>query len=202
MRQVSVGRGRCGVAARLVACVALALALALALGTACARAARFDIIDLPNGDRAVLLTGPIGMGDEKAFHATAAKLDGHVVVTTGPGGNVHAAVSIGNEIRARGWSTLVPPNTDCASACALIWLSGDLRMMAEGARIGFHALSVRKNGVYMETHDRDVDLHRWLTDLGYTEDTTATIVNTPAALVRWLDPIELRANGIAVDQYP
>lgn len=192
-----------GTVRRMVAGLRWLALAALALAPLPAHAAKFDVIDLPNGSgKALLLSGVIGINDQAAFHAAAARMNGTVVVTTGPGGSVRAAVAIGNEIRERGWSTLVPPGTDCASACALIWLAGDRRLMADGARIGFHAMSVRKNGVYMETHDPDVDLHRWLTDLGYTEDTTATIVNTPAVLVRWLDPIELRANGIGVDLYP
>ncbi len=187
---------------RLIAGVCV-LTLALGLSTVRARAAKFDVIDLPDGGgKALLVSGAIGINDQVAFHAAAAALNGSVVVTTGPGGSVRAAVAIGNEIRERGWSTLVPPDTDCASACALIWLAGDRRLMADGARIGFHAMSVRKNGLYVESHDPDFDLHRWLTNLGYSEDTTATIVNTPAVLVRWLDPIELRANGIQVDLYP
>jgi hypothetical protein len=48
----------------------------------------------------------------------------------------------------------------------------------------------------------DVDLRRWLTQLGYSDDTTATIVNTPARFVRWLDRLELQNNGIAVESYP
>jgi hypothetical protein len=182
--------------------IRLLLPVLFTLAAAHAQAARFDVIDLPGGGKGLLLSGMIGPTDQAAFHAAAAGLNGDVVVTTGPGGSVRAAVAIGSEIRARGWNTLVPPGTDCASACALIWLAGDRRLMADGARIGFHAMSIRKNGVYTETHAPDIDLHRWLNDLGYTEDTTATIVNTPAALVRWLDPIELRANGIEVDLYP
>jgi len=180
-----------------------AAVLLLAASAAGAFAARFDIVDLPaGGGKAVLLSGIIEPGDATAFHAAAARLAGSVVLTTGPGGSVRAAVAIGSEIRARGWVTLVPPDSDCASACSLIWLAGNRRLMGDGARIGFHAMSVRKNGALVETHDPDIDLRRWLTDLGYELDTTATIVNTPAALVRWLDPIELRANGIDVDPYP
>jgi len=199
MRRVGTCPGSVISTARLLA----AGLLTVALWTTHARAARFEVVDLPDGNgKALLLSGPIAATDQDAFHTAAAGLDGSIVLTTGPGGNVRAAVAIGSEIRARGWTTLVPPQGDCASACSLIWLAGQRRMMADGARIGFHAMSTRKNGVYVETHAPDVDLRRWLTDLGYSYDTTATIVNTPAALVRWLDPIELRANGIAVDLYP
>jgi hypothetical protein len=74
--------------------------------------------------------------------------------------------------------------------------------MGDGARIGFHALAVQANGTLTETHRNDVDLRHWLDQLGYSYDTTATIVKTPSAMVHWFDPIELRANGIEVDSFP
>lgn len=186
---------------RTVRIMLLLCALA-ALTAARATAADFDIVELRTGGKGLLISGPIRPGDQAAFHAAANTLQGDVVVTTGPGGSVLAALNIGSEIRSRGWSTLVPADETCASACSMIWLAGVRRMMAEGSRIGFHAMSIQKNGTITETHQPDVDLRRWLTNLGYSYDTTATIVNTPAVFVRWLDPLELRANGIAVDLYP
>ena len=59
-----------------------------------------------------------------------------------------------------------------------------------------------RDGQRAETHDLDVFLRTWLTDLGYPFDATATIVNTEAASVRWYDTTELRANGIPADPYP
>jgi hypothetical protein len=159
---------------------------------------------MPNGSGpGILLSGEIAPGDEAAFHALAETLPKAVVLTTGPGGRVDPALKIGSEIRARGWSTLVPEGAKCASACSMIWLAGQTRMLGAGAQIGFHAMSMMTaNGERTETHDFDVYFRKWLTDLGYLLDATATIVNTQAASVRWYNITELRANGISTDPYP
>jgi hypothetical protein len=178
------------------------LVLAAFLTATHAYAAKFEKIDLPGAPGgAILMSGVIETGDDTKFHALAETMPRAVVVTTGPGGRVLAAVNIGTEIRERGWTTLVPPSAICASACTFIWLAGVHREIADDGRIGFHAMSVIGATGRQEVHNGDLDLHRWLNWLGYNEDTTATIVNTPAALVRWLDRSELVANGIECEQY-
>ncbi len=168
-----------------------------------ARAAQFQKVELPDdAGPGILMTGVIDPGDEIRFHAIAATLQSAIVVTTGPGGRVAPALAIGNEIRARGWATLVPAGMSCASACSFIWLAGDRRMLGDQAQIGFHAMSMPQNGGYQETHDIDYALREWLTTLGYAMDATATIVNTHAASIRWYDVIELRANGIPTESFP
>ncbi len=182
----------------------LAASMALACAHGVGQAAEFRAIDMPDGNgHGIVLSGVIAPGDEIAFHRLAETRDRAVVLTTGPGGVVATAVTIGTEIRARGWSTLVPPGAQCASACSLIWLAGQTRMLGAGAQIGFHAMSViAGNGQSAETHDLDMFMRTWLTNLGYPSDATATIVNTPAASVRWYNTTELRANGIPADPYP
>ena len=182
----------------------LAASVALASAGGIGHAAEFRSMDMPDGGgHGIMVSGVIAQGDETAFHRLAETLDKAIVLTTGPGGTVGTAVTIGSEIRARGWSTLVPAGTRCASACSLIWLAGQTRMLGAGAQIGFHAMSVMtRNGQRAETHDLDVFLRTWLTNLGYPFDAMATIVNTQAAFVRWYDTTELRANGIPTDPYP
>lgn len=179
-----------------------ALLLAALLAGA-ARAAEFERVELPGAEGAgIKLSGIIAPGDEAAFAAISAGMPRSVLLTTGPGGSVGAAIAIGTDLHNRGWSTLVPAGATCASACSMIWLAGNRRMLADGGLVGFHAMSIRQDGIAMETHRPDVDLRRWLNQLGYSEDTTATIVNTPSRLVRWLDRLELQANGISSEAYP
>jgi hypothetical protein len=182
----------------------LDISIALAFASGVGQAAECRSIDMPDGSgHGIVLSGVIADGDEIAFHKLAEAQDKAVVLTTGPGGIVGTAVTIGSEVRARGWATLVPPGAQCASACSLIWLAGQPRMLGAGAQIGFHAMSVMMaNGQLLETHNLDVFLRKWLTDLGYPFDAAATIVNTEAASVRWFDTTELRANGIPTDPYP
>lgn len=178
--------------------------LGLFLATALpAHAATFERTEIPGTQTpGILLSGIISQGDQTAFDAVAEAMPTAIVITTGPGGSVGAAIAIGTEIRNRGWATLVPGGASCASACSMIWLAGARRLLADGGRIGFHAMSIRSNGIAVETHQPDVDLRRWLTELGYSFDTTATIVNTPARTVHWLDRLELQADGIAAEPFP
>jgi hypothetical protein len=175
----------------------------LAASAGFGRAAQFRSVEMPDGSgHGILLSGEIAPGDEAAFRALAETLPKAVVITTGPGGTVVTALKIGSEIRARGWSTLVSEGAKCASACSLIWLAGQTRMLGAGAQIGFHAISMIQNGQRTETHDWDDVLRTWLTGLGYALDATATIVNTQATSIRWYNTMELRANGILTDPYP
>jgi hypothetical protein len=187
-----------------LAAVMLSAAIFLMTGGRAGHAAQFGTVDLPEGGGpGILLSGEITQGDETAFHALAETLPKAIVLTTGPGGRVSPALKIGNEIRARGWSTLVPAGGKCASACSMIWLAGQTRMLGAGAQIGFHAMSMMmRDGQRTETHELDVYFRTWLTNLGYPFDATATIVNTQATSVRWYSLIELRANGIPTDPYP
>jgi hypothetical protein len=180
----------------------VAAILSIAAGTSAA-AAELQMGQMPaGGGTAIMLSGLIVAGDETKFYALTQNIGQATVITTGPGGSVGAAIAIGTEIRNRGWSTLVPNNAQCASACSMIWLAGQTRRLAAGAQIGFHAMSRVQNGGRAEVHEEDFVLRRWLSDLGYALDTTATIVNTPAASIHWYDAGELRANGIPTELYP
>ena len=195
--------GRCGAVWLLTAAAAAVPACAVSAWCGPAQAAQFQQVAMANdGGPGILLTGVILAGDEATFHAMAATLPRATVLTTGPGGLVGPALAIGTEIRNRGWVTLVPEHTNCASACSMIWLAGTRRMLGVDAQIGFHAMSMIQQGRRQETHDADSFLRTWLTELGYAMDATATIVNTHAASIRWYDAIELNANGIPTENFP
>lgn len=181
--------------------LACALPQAAWLVAAPAQAGRIALQD--GRSCAISVAGRIEDGDALAFDALATSCPNALVVLSGPGGKVVPALAIGRDIRARGLRTLVPAGAACASACSLIWLAGTQRLLATDARIGFHALSALRPGAPpAETHAFDAELVRYLTELGYAFDVTATIVNTPSVLVRWRDAIELNANGIATQATP
>ena len=183
----------------------LAALLLLAVPAAQAPAAQIEIVASRDPPRTWLrIAQSIAPGDERVFRELAGRAPGGaVVVLSGPGGSVSAALAIGREIQARRLGTLVPPNAACASACSLIWLAGARRQLGEGARIGFHAASVQcADGSRVETHAFDWVLRGYPTGLGFATDVVATIVATPSTRVRWLDAIELRANCIATEPFP
>lgn len=77
------------------------------------------------GGTRVFISGVINYGDEKTFDVVTAKARPPVYIfPSGPGGNVYAALVIGNLIAERGFSTVVENGYKCASSCALIWASG------------------------------------------------------------------------------
>jgi hypothetical protein len=55
------------------------------------------------------------------------------------GGSLIAGLQIGETIRLKNFSTLVPEGAQCASSCALAWLGGTRRLMGSLAQVGFHA---------------------------------------------------------------
>ncbi len=162
-----------------------------------------EIVGIDGKTFAISVSGRIELGDEKVFINLIRTAPKARIILAGPGGNVVAALTIGQEIRARNLQTLVPAGASCASACALIWLAGTTRMLGVDARIGFHALSApHRNSQFAETHAFDPVLMHYLLELGYAGDATATIVNTPSVGIRWLDRIELNSNGFAAQSYP
>src|SRR5260370_35541891 len=67
------------------------------------------------------------------------------------GGSLVTGLRIGEAIRRKGFSTIVPDGRHCASACALAWLGGIERFLGTDARSGFHGASnpesVKERGI-------------------------------------------------------
>lgn len=116
----------------------LALALALSLASRAAPSAAAEFREVPGGGAAtVLMRGPVVEGDYDRFSRAVAGRDHVIVELESDGGSVAEAVHIGQRIRAAGYETSVRRGS-CASACALIWISGAKMHYGAGARIGFH----------------------------------------------------------------
>jgi hypothetical protein len=94
----------------------------------------------------IVVAGELVAGDEDKFRTVASTTQKAIVAFTGPGGSIVAALTIGEQIRLRSFDTVVLGRDMCASACALAWLGGARRFMAEEARIGFHAAWDARSG--------------------------------------------------------
>jgi len=95
-----------------------------------------------NGDQVVLvMTGVIGPGSYRQFRRAVSRGKPDLIVLDGPGGILDEAIMIGDEIRRRGLATLVDADGFCASACAVVFLSGRTKYMGRGAHVGLHAAS-------------------------------------------------------------
>lgn len=114
--------------------------LLMAAWTSSAVAADVDVL-FAEGDYAqIIIQGPITEGDGSDFYALAERYPHASVALDSPGGNVMEALSIGSEIRLRGFTTfIVGGDMQCYSACALIWVAGVRRYMTPDSQIGVHA---------------------------------------------------------------
>ena len=116
----------------------LAIFLGSALWLACpARPAQISVSS-HGGPPLITITGEFDFSDVIKFLRKTEGIQDAVVVLKGPGGNAVAGMQIGKAIRQKGFLTVVPSSTNCASACALAWLGGLPRFMAQDSRIGFH----------------------------------------------------------------
>jgi hypothetical protein len=71
-----------------------------------------------------------------------------VVALVSPGGSGSAALQIGAHIRAHGYSTAVIG--PCYSACTLLAISGETRVIVDGTKLGWHSPHIMKVDVQAE----------------------------------------------------
>ncbi|MFZ3581886.1 hypothetical protein ACOI1H_06900 [Loktanella sp. DJP18] len=85
------------------------------------------------------INGPIERGDAERFYDLSQRAEKAFVFLQSPGGLVEEGLSIASEIGLRGFTTIVAPDTECYSVCAIIWVSGGNRIMDSTSTIGVHA---------------------------------------------------------------
>lgn len=146
------------------------------------------------GERAatLVISGPIGPGTYRRFMVDLERKRPSVIVLDGPGGRILDAMMIGTEIRRRGLATMVLHNRSCASACALIFLSGGTRYIDGGARIGVH--SAANSG--REDPGATAMMVRYLASMGVPAGITRKLTATPSRDMRWLTHGDHRALGL------
>ncbi len=154
-----------------------------------------DINVYPWGQlQALSIEGEIGANDFEVFKLKATSLVGRVVVfPRGPGGNLIAALQIGEFIRLKGWGTFV--YGECESACAAIWLAGVPRMMMFNARIGFHAASI--NG--QEKGNGNALFGAYMTRLGLGYEAVSWATSASPTEIAYLTPTKAKELGIDVN---
>jgi len=100
-----------------------------------APAAEFFV--LPDSNT-LLVLGETKTTDVEEINRYVAERQIDSLILKGPGGSLDAGYAIASIVLERGLSTTVPENTDCASACSLIFSAGKIRTMENGSRLGFH----------------------------------------------------------------
>ena len=177
---------------RLPIYVAILLAFASS-----ARAATIAVSPMQTADTMlVTVTGPLVLSDGEQFRQTVAGLSNAIVAFRSDGGSVAAGIEIGRQIRLRNFSTLVPDDARCASACALAWLGGSKRLMGSNTRIGFHAAYNPRSGE--ETGVGNALVGAYLSQLGLPDKAVIYVTQAPPKSMTWLTMSEAREVGIVV----
>ncbi|MCB1470837.1 MAG: hypothetical protein KDK08_27600 [Rhizobiaceae bacterium] len=146
--------------------IALTVSAAL-VGTQPSRVLSAEFFLLP-GTGTLYMMGEITLTDVTQFEEFIANNAIDTLGLAGPGGVLQAAVEIGGMVRERRLSTVAIAGRDCASACSLLFLSGQTRTMDEGARLGFHLPFIQFNGAR--------DPGRYCSEIAAAQSTAPTAV--------------------------
>ena len=149
------------------------------------------------GPTALLVSGVIGPGSYDEFRAAVARATPALVVIEGPGGVLGEAILIGEEIRRRHLDTLVAAHHTCASACAVVFLSGQTRYLGPGASVGLHSASFIDGRADPEA---TAVMAAYLRELGVPASTLTRMAHTAPSDIRWLTKAEQQAIGIKTFQ--
>jgi hypothetical protein len=178
---------------RLFPCAALAILLL----TGVASAARIDV-DRAGDTPTVTVRGTLETNDGKRFADAIAGLTKALVMFSSNGGDLDAGLAIGRAIRQGKFSTAVPAGVQCASACALAWLGGTTRYMANSARIGFHAAYVEERGGPRESGVGNALVGAYLNGLGLPEAAVIFMTSAAPEEIKWLTMEDARKLGVSV----
>jgi hypothetical protein len=144
-------------------------------------------------DSVLLVTGVIGLGAYQRFRAALSRGTPQLVVLDGPGGVLGEALLIAEEVRRRRLSTLVADNRRCASACAIVYLSGSTKYLGSGAAVGLHSASYANGRADPEATQL---MAAYLRRVGVPNSTLRNMARTAPSNIRWLTTAEQRAIGI------
>lgn len=154
-----------------------------------------------DGPPLITITGELDFSDVIEFLRETEGIKDAIVVLQSPGGNAVAGMQIGKAIRQKGFLTVVPPAVNCASACALAWLGGAPRFMAENSQIGFHAAYFMKGGRARKSGAANALVADYLKELRLSPQTIAHITGAPPERLYWLTIDAARGLGIEAGIY-
>lgn len=178
---------------------ALLITIAAAFFSATAgHAAEFDL-DTSGKIPDVEIFGTLKSGDAARFRKLTANQSKLIVHLNSPGGNLAEALAIGATIHDKGWITNVINGYPCDSACALIWLAGEIRFMSKSARIGFHAAyQLSDTGEPQVSSTANAMVGRYLTLLGLNTKTVLFATEAPPNRLAYVTTANARSLGIDI----
>lgn len=144
----------------------------------------------------IVVDGELNRYDAIRFEDIAKQIQGRALVElNSPGGSLDAGIEIGRIIRRYEFSTVV--HDVCASACALAWLAGRLKIASTSARIGFHVAYV--DGEFQETSGTGNALvGLYIGELGLGANVVRYVTGAAPAEMQWLNFRDAELLGIDV----
>lgn len=162
-------------------------------------AAEINLVRGVKGEEDLInIKGNFKIGDENKFRALALTSSKATVFLDSDGGMLQPAIEIGKIIRIKGFATAVQ-DTICLSACAMVWLAGEPRMMSNLTSIGFHApYKVDSGGKAKSDVTHGALAGSYLTSLGFSPKVVMFVVSAGANDLHLLNKATADRLGIAV----
>lgn len=188
-------------AARFTAMAGLILCLLCHFGVTAIPGQAAEILTyIPQtGPATVLVRGELTVADGIRFTQKTDNIQEAIVRFESPGGMMIAGLGIGRTIRSKGFATIVPPAAQCESACALAWLGGSQRYMAQNARIGFHAAYLMKYGRPQKSDAAEAAVVDYLEQLQLTPRAISYMTSSPPQGFNMLTVSRARDLGVEVN---
>jgi hypothetical protein len=158
-----------------------------------------SVIDDQSSDvKMVLVKGEIVEGDAEKFLLAIGNSKRAIVALESPGGLVREALQIGANIRQKGHATTVLADTECMSACALIWVAGVRRYMDDTSKIGVHAAYRFDGNSVQESGMANAEIGSYLTLLGLRIEAIRFFTAAPPNEIAILTPFDAVQLGIEI----
>jgi uncharacterized protein YecT (DUF1311 family) len=144
----------------------------------------------------LVLAGPVTPASVSDFRKALRAVDVKTLFLLSPGGNVQAGLELSAILNDRRISTVIPPNQDCASACAFLFVAGEKRR-AYG-RLGVHQFTSNGASGSGEASAQQVtaEIIDYLKEYKVPPQFLVRMLETPPDQIYWFDVVELRSHGI------
>lgn len=115
------------------------------------------------------------------------------IFLSSPGGNVYSAILLAREVNRLGFSTIIPKDADCFSACSFIYFAGHERRT--DGRLGVHQVSSQDPDL-VAAQLAVSDISELLSEFGVPNDLFLLMLRTPPEDMHILDRRELIRFGL------
>jgi len=172
------------------------------------QAASFSIVVPKSGPTmGILLDGEIVSGDDERFAFAIATAERQyqdhrlrAVALDSPGGQIVEAMRMVDRIRRLGLVTVVPDGATCASACAVLFASGSIKVFSPKARLGVHGAANVEGVQDFSASALTTYLAQAFGSLGAPASVIGRMVVTPPANMTWLSLQEVGMFPLSVVQ--